>query len=144
MISRLEELFGPDAVEVPSPGSPWANLDGFEPEAVEIDNGHDGNVEGTVRIIAEIHAGLYDFQQILRDGNGVAGLIAVKTGNLTLIIKGGNLVIIHIQQTVNLMGQLAARHQIKGIPDYRNVVAGAHGSAGESKCLSVYFLPAAG
>ncbi len=34
MISRLEEWFGPDAVEAPAPGSPWANLDGFEPEAV--------------------------------------------------------------------------------------------------------------
>ncbi len=34
MISRLEELLGPDAVETPAPGSPWANLDGFEPEAV--------------------------------------------------------------------------------------------------------------
>jgi len=34
LIGRLEELLGPDAVETPSPGSPWANLDGFEPQAV--------------------------------------------------------------------------------------------------------------
>ncbi len=34
MISRLEELLGPDAVESPTAGSPWANLDGFEPEAL--------------------------------------------------------------------------------------------------------------